>query len=40
MNKKVYMTPEVELIEMELESNLLTISTQEGEYDSGDIEEV
>ena len=40
MNKKEYMTPEVELIEMEMETTLLTISTADGEYDSGDIEEL
>lgn len=40
MSKKEYLAPEVELIEMELETNLLTISTQEGEFNSDDIEEV
>jgi hypothetical protein len=38
MNKKEYMTPEMELIEMELESALLGLSTSESEIgaDEGD----
>ena len=40
MNKKEYMSPEVELIDLELESALLTLSTDEGEYDNGDIDDI
>jgi len=40
MNKKEYLSPEMEMIEMELESNLMTLSTPDGEYDSGDIEDI
>lgn len=40
MNKKEYMTPELELVEMEVESTLMTLSTPEGDYDSDDVEDL
>jgi len=40
MNKKEYMAPEMELVEMELESALMGLSTDNGDYDSGDIEDI
>lgn len=36
MYKKEYMTPELELIEMELESTLLTLSTSDEEIGAGE----
>ncbi len=40
MSKKEYMTPEVELVEMELESALMGLSTPEGEFNSDDVEDL
>ena len=40
MVKKEYMSPEMEMIEIELESTILTLSTPEGEYDSSEVEDI
>lgn len=37
MIKKEYMTPEMELIKMELQAPLMDLSTPEEEYDNEDI---
>jgi hypothetical protein len=38
MMKKEYMTPELEEFELEFESPLMDLSTDNGEYDDEDIE--
>jgi hypothetical protein len=37
MIKKEYMSPELEMIDIELENAVLTLSTDNGDYDSEDI---
>lgn len=40
MIKKEYMTPDVEIVEMELENALLEMSTDNGNNNSDDIEDL
>lgn len=40
MIKKEYMSPELEMIDIVLENNLLTLSTDNGDYDSSEIEDI
>jgi hypothetical protein len=40
MIKKEYMTPEIEEIELELENALLEMSTDNGDNDNSDIEDL
>ena len=40
MIKKEYMSPELEMIDFELENAMLTLSTPEGENNSDEIEDL
>lgn len=40
MYKKEYMTPELELIEVEMLNTLLTISTDNSDTDAGDVDDI
>jgi hypothetical protein len=40
MIKKEYMSPELEMIEMELQAPLMDLSTPGGEYDSSEVEDI